>query len=41
MDGVQVYGLSFLGEGDRIAPELFLQCSALAADMRGILAKQP
>ena len=40
MDGAQVYGLSFLGDGDRIAPELFLRCSALAADMRGILAKQ-
>lgn len=41
VDGTQVYGLSFLGEASMltIPPQLFLECSAVAANMRKILTK--
>lgn len=40
VDGTQVYGLSFLGEngGQAIPPQLFLDCSAVAAKMRRIFS---
>ncbi len=40
-DGAQVYGLSFLGALSEftIPPEIFLECSAVAANMRKLLTK--